>query len=238
MKYQRHSKRGYNRRQMASAARFLQRRYRFKKKYKQRRKLNKIAKIVYKDIEHRWQDNINYSEAIPGGGGSGVQIGLDTISTTPTGPLTNDDRLGNKITLKSFYLKGQLIVADTHNFCRLILAEVVSLGQIVVTPDILQPDPITGNPTIYSPYRKESRIKYKILHDKFYKTQTQAAGSVYPFLVNVDLCYKWKKGLTITYNQAAAQQPIYKNVMLFLLSDSAAPGHPQFRGAKRLTWIA
>ncbi len=132
-------------------------------------KVRKISKIVYKDIEHRWQDDMSYSETIPGAGGSGVQIGLDTISTQPTGPLTNDDRLGNKITLKKFYLKGQLIQADSHNFCRLILAEVVSLAQIVVTADILQPDPVSGNPTIYSPYRKESRIKFKVLLDKFYK---------------------------------------------------------------------
>lgn len=225
------------RRRRFAAAR-IQRAFRRRRRRGLKSKVKKIARIVYKDIEHRWQDDLAYSEAVPGAGGSGVQIGLDTISTQPTGPLTNDDRLGNKITLKKLFLKGQLIVADTHNFCRIILAEVVSLAQIVVTADILEPDPASGNPTIYSPYKKESRIKFKVLKDKFYKLQTQAAGSIYPFLVNVDMSYSWPKGLTITYNQAAAQQPIYKNVMLFFLSDSQAPGHPQFRGAKRLSWIA
>lgn len=201
-------------------------------------KLKKLAKEVNKTIEHRWQDDINYSETIPGGGGSGVQIGLDQIATTPSQPLLMDDRLGNKITLKSLYLKGQIIQSDSHNFVRMILAEVTSLGQIVVTADILQPDPITGNPTIYSPYAKDSRIKYHVIHDKLYKTQQQAVGSVYPFLVNFDLSTTWPAGLTITYNSPNNSQPIYKNVMLFLLSDSQSQTHPQFRGAKRLTWIA
>lgn len=229
----------YRTRRRRAAKRFVKLQRRWRKRRTLATRVNKLSKKVNKDVEHRWQDNITYTEAVPGAGGSGVQIGLDTIATTPSGPLLNDDRLGNTITLQSFYLKGQLIEADpSHNFCRLILAEVVSLQQIVVLADILQPDVASGNPTLYSPYKKESTIKYKILLDKFYKLQPVAAGSVYPFLVNVDLSYKWKNGLKITYNQAAAQQPIYKNVMLFLLSDSQVLPHPQFRGARRLQWIA
>lgn len=230
----------YRRRRRLAAKRFVKLQRRWRKKRTLAKRVRNLTKKVNKDLEYRWQDDIAYTEAVPGAGGSGVQIGLDTISTTPTGPLTNDNRLGNNITLTSFYFKGQIINADpSHNFCRLILAEVISLQQIVITSDILEPDPASGNPTLYSPYKKESRIKYKILLDKFYKLQPVVAGAVYPFIANVDLSYKWKSpGLKITYNQAAAQQPIYKNVMLFLLSDSQVLPHPQIRGAKRIQFVA
>lgn len=226
------------RRYRRTASRFiaLQRKWK-RRRVPLRRKVRNLAKKVNKDIEHRWLDTINYSFSIPGSGGSMEPLGLETISTTPTAGL-NNDRLGNKITLKSIYIKGQVITADTHNFMRLILVKTISLNQIVICSDILEPDPASSNPTIYSPYRKESRIKYQVLLDKMYKTQQQAAGSVYPFLLNVDMSYKFKKGLTITYNQAGASVPIYNNVYLLCLSDSALPTHPQFRGAKRLTWIA
>jgi hypothetical protein len=209
---------------------FRQRRYR----KNLNTKVKRISKIVYQDIEHRWDDNIAYSFSIPGAGGDIVPLGLETI-------IQGDNignRTGNKITLKSLHLKGQVIVADTHNFIRLMLVMVNSLQQIVIPSDILQPDPVSGNPSIYSPYKKESKIKFKVLLDKFYKTQQQAAGSVYPFLQNVDLSYKWKKGKTITYNLPTASSPIYNFPVLCVLSDSAVPGHPQFRGCKRLNWIA
>lgn len=229
-------KRGRNPRRNARRIIKLQRKWK-RRRPTLNRQVQRLKKKVNKDIEHRWLDTINYSFSIPGGGGSIEPLGMELISTTPTAGL-NDDRLGNKITLKSIYIKGQVITADTHNFMRLILVKTISLNQIVIASDILQPDAGTSNPTIYSPYRKESRIKYQVLLDKMYKTQQQAAGSVYPFLLNVDMSYKFKKGLTITYNQAGASVPIYNNVYLLCLSDSALPTHPQFRGAKRITWIA
>lgn len=211
--------------------------YRRKKKTVAK-KLQILSKKVNKDLERRWADNMVWNESLPGAGGQVVQIGLDAIATTPTSVLTNDDRLGMKITLKKLYLKGQIVQADSHNFCRCILVQTMSLNQLVVPADILEPYPTTGQPTIYSPYRKQSAVKYKILLDKFYKLQEQAAGSVYPFLCNFDMSYTWSKGLTVTYNQDAASAPIYTNVVLLLISDSQAITHPQARGAKRLSWVA
>lgn len=208
--------------------------FRQKRRSNLKTKVKRISKIVYQDIEHRWQDDINFSFSIPGAGGDVIPLGLETIIQGDN----IENRTGNKITLKSLHLKGQIIVADTHNFVRLMLVMVNSLQQIVIPSDILQPDTVSNNPTIYSPYKKESKIKFKVLLDKMYKLQQQAAGSTYPFLQNVDLSYRWKKGHTVTYNLPTASVPIYWFPVLVVLSDSAVPGHPQGRFAKRLNWIA
>ncbi len=216
--------------------RFFKRRRRYKKKYSVplKKQLNILKRRVNKDIEHRWSDDGNYVFQVPGAGGTTNTIGLDTIAQGDN----FNNRTGNKITLKSLHLKGQMIVSDSHNFVRIMLVQILSLNQIVIPSDVLQPDATTGNPTIYSPYRKESRIKFNVLRDKFYKLQEVAAGSVYPFLVNVDMSYKWKKGLTITYNQVGNTTPIYNNILVIAISDSQLATHPTFRGFRRTTWIA
>lgn len=222
------------------ARKFVKFQRKYKKRYRRPRlatQVRRLKKQVNKDIEHRWQDDITYNFQIPAAGGTVEDLGLELISTT-AGPGLNNDRLGNKITLKSIYIKGQLIVADPRNFVRILLVQTISLDQIVVASDILQPDATSTNPTLYSPYRKESRIKYKVLHDKFYKLQTQAAGATYPAVLNIDMSAKWKAGLTITYNSPAAGVPIYNNVYIVAISDSVATAHPSFRGSKRLNWIA
>ncbi len=198
------------------------------------RKVAKINKQFNMDLEKRWSDDGNFVFQIPGAGGGVQSIGLDLIAQGDN----TTNRTGNKITLKSLHLKGQCITADSHNFFRILLVQVLSLNQIVVPLDVLEPDATSGNPTIYSPYKKESRIKFRVLLDKFYKTQQQAAGSVYPFLLNVDMSYKWKKGLTITYNAAGQQTPIYNNILLVYISDSQIATHPTFRGFRRTSWIA
>lgn len=196
--------------------------------------LSKVKKIVYQDIEHRWIDDMSFTFQIPGAGGDVIPLGFENIVQ---GDNTNN-RTGNKITLKKIHLKGQVFVADTHNFFRLMLVMVNPLNQIVVPSDILQPDATTTNPTIYSPYRKESKIKYRVLLDKTYKLQQQAAGSVYPEIINFDMSYKWPKGKSITYNQSGASQPIYWFPVLVVLSDSQLQTHPQGRSALRISFVA
>lgn len=201
--------------------------------------LDKMLKSIHSMEEHRWQDDINFTMSIPGAGGDIFPIGLEFINQ---GDNINQ-RTGNKITLSSLYLKGQMIVADSHNFVRILLVMVNSLNQIIIPSDILQPDTTTTNPTIYSPFRKESKIKFRVLIDKMYKLQQQAAGSVYPEIVNVDLSYNFKtkkdpNGCTITYNQQGNSTPIYWYPLVIAISDSQITTHPAFRGSKRLTWLA
>lgn len=206
----------------------------FRRRRGLRSQFKKVKKIVYQDIEHRWIDDMSFTFQIPGAGGDIIPLGLETIVQGDN--VTN--RTGNKITLKGLHLKGQVFVADSHNFIRLMLVMVNTLQQIVIPSDILQPDATTNNPTIYSPYKKESKIKFRVLLDKMYKMQQQAAGSVYPEIINVDLSYKWPKGKTITYNLPTATAPIYWFPVVLVLSDSQIVTHPQFRGSKRLTFIA
>lgn len=228
----------YRTRRRRAAKRFvaLQRKWRKYRRHSAplRTQVKRLRKQVNKDIEHRWQDDINFTFSVPAAGGLVQPLGTELIAQGDDVA----DRTGNKINLKSVYIRGQLIVSDSHNFVRLLLVKVVSLNQIVIASDILQPDATTGNPTLYSPFRKESRLKFTVLKDKFYKLQEIAAGSVYPFLLNVDMSYKWKKGLTITYDQVGNSVPIYANIYLIGISDSQIVTHPTFRGSKRLTWIA
>lgn len=231
---------GANRRRRRwRAAKKIQDRFR---KYRRRRgrlqkQITVLRRKVYKITEHRWQDKYNYSDSF-GAGGLIKKVGLELIALQPSSANLQDNRLGNKITLQSIYLKGQIAVGDVRNFCRIGLVRVLNLAQAVNIDDILQPQFGSVLPTIYSPYRKDSPIKFKILHDKFYKTQQQAAGSTYPSVVNFDLSYKWKKGLTVTYLQDTASDPIYNSIFLFAISDSTGIPHPSFRSFKRLSWIA
>lgn len=220
----------------SKAARKIQRMARRKSKRNLAKKVAKLNSKVNKIIEKRWNENGTYTFSIPGAGGAVETIGLDLIAQGDT----VSSRTGDKITLTKLDLRGQLVVADTHNFVRLVLVQVLSLNQIVIPSDVLQPDAVTNNPTLYSPYTKDSRIKFDIIHDKFYKLQQQAAGAVYPEIVNVDLSYTWKNGLTITYPSQTAGNvtPIYNNIVLLVLSDSQVAGHPSFRGFRRTQWIA
>lgn len=201
-------------------------------------KLKKLARKVNQDIEHRWADNSNFNFQIPSAGGDVIDLGTELIATTPTVPNGTDDRLGKKITLKKLYVKGQITVADSRNMCRILLVKATSLNQIIIASDILQGNSVNNQPSIYSPYKKESRIKFKVLFDKIYKLQEQAAGSVYPKLLNVDFSWKFKSGMTITYNVDTNSYPIYQDIKIVCISDSTQVAHPRFAGFKRLSWIA
>lgn len=211
--------------------------FRKRRKKNLAKKVKTLAKKVNSNIEHRWQDVHNFTDSF-GVAGLVKKIGLENIAVTPSSSNLEDNRIGNKITLKRVYLKGQLAVSDSHNFCRMLLVRVTNMSQLVSVSDILEPAFGSVLPTIYSPYRKDSTIKYKILHDKFYKLQQKSAGSTYPDIVNFDLSYTWKSGLTITYLQDTASDPIYGQIYLVCISDSSSIPHPSFRSFKRLSWIA
>lgn len=211
--------------------------FRRRRKRNLAKKVRRLAKKVNSTIERRWQDVHNFGGSF---GVSGIvkKLGLENIAITPSASNLEDNRIGNKITLTSIYFKGQLAVSDSHNFCRMMLVRVLNLATTVDINDILEPAFGSVLPTLYSPYRKDSPIKFKILHDKFYKLQSQAAGSVYPSIVNFDLSYRWKSGMSVTYLQDTASDPIYGAIYLVALSDSSAVPNPSFRSFKRLSWIA
>jgi len=227
----------WKKRRRKYAASRIQRAFRRRKKRSGlQRQITTLKKKVNSQTEYGWQDIHNYSDSF-GVAGLVKSVGLDNIAITPTSANLQDNRIGNTISLRSIYLKGQIAVGDSHNFCRMLLVQVLSLSTTVNISDILQPQFGSVLCTIYSPYRKESDIKFKVLHDKFYKTQIQAAGSVYPSIVNFDLSYKWKNGLKISYLQDAASTPLYNNLVLVCISDSNLTPHPSFRSFKRLSWI-
>ena len=169
-----------------------------------------------------------------------------------------DERIGNKITIKSLQLKFRLTYAtgsvlstsDQFNRVRMIVFVIKDID--AVSPpgitDILQTN------SVDSFYKKDSEVKYTILYDKLWNLQnpeylvkTGATATppstivatqscTYPPFKSVTETIKFANGLALHYKGAAATQPIKNSIGIALISDSSAPGHPYIDMNTRLTY--
>lgn len=226
-------------------ARGLQRAYRRRKAKNMksivktnRRKINKLmnSEITFKDTIF----NANISSS-----GLFLTTGLQSISQGDE----EGQRQGDKITIKSFNFKGRFSVingtvinADGFNNVRMIVVKIPqpNTNAPLLVTDILQVQHWQSH------YKKKSDVKYQILLDKTYYMDNQGFGTgassdpkwqpVRPHQAVCNFKLKFPKGLDITYQ--AGQNVVFQNdVRVFLLSDSAAPGHPVINGYLRTTFL-
>ena len=203
-----------------------------------RRKINKLmnSEITYKDTIF----NANVSSS-----GLFLTVGLQSISQGAE----EGERTGDKITIKSLSFKGRFSVingtvinADGFNNVRMIVVKIPqpNTNAPVLVTDILQVQ------NWQSHYKKQSDVKFQILLDKTYYMDNQGFGTGQasdpkwqPVRSHQAVCnfkLKFPKGLDVTYN--AGTNVVYQNdIRVFLLSDSAAPGHPVINGYLRTTYL-
>lgn len=137
-------------------------------------------------------------------------------------------RIGNKIVLKSANLTFNQIASTTDgfNFCRYIvfmLPETPSPISSLAITDILQ------TVDVDSPYKKNGKVKYRILYDRTVQTcLNNVLGYAKKWKYNLNKSKGWpKNGLTVTYKDGNAGNPIKNIVGLLAISDSGVVAHPQ-----------
>jgi len=230
-------------------ARRIQRAFRRKRK---RTSLAKQVRILKKkvnaDTDNRWHDSFYLATSIPN---TGVFLDVGNLANIPAGDAYNQ-RQGNKITLKSINISFNFLPRDQYNRFRVIgfMIGQQTLGAPALN-DILQDITGTGAtaPNVDSPYKKDSKLKYKILFDDRFTLQprvytTIPAGTVYTGAALAP--NKWwrkkitfgKAGKAIYYKDGTASQPILNMIYLLFLSDSNNPIHPSYQGWVRTSWVA
>lgn len=208
------------------SARKLQRK--FRKKRSLQKQLTTLKKRVYKEEDNRFKNfSINVTQ-IPLAGAK-IDIGyLNSIAVENQQQEGNGSRIGNEIVIKSVYMKGLLSHSnDDYNFVRCIIVQMpTTAGETISTSHFLDPSP-GGTINIYSHYKKQADLKFRILKDTMYKVEPQQAGSYSPPHIYLDMKFKPPKNANkITYGAAAAGQPIKNPFYMFLISDSSASSHP------------
>ena len=169
-------------------------------------------------------------------------------------------RLGDKITLRSISIKGELntalgTAAENDSRIRLLLVrfpEWDGQNAAIATSQVLQhytttlgagPDPICVQ---YSPYKNvitsvnsADLVKYQVLYDKQFNMQAQAFGgnSQNAWRYKFNIQKRFKKGLVCQYSKALSDEPELNNIVLIALSDSSVTPHPLIRFTSRFKYM-
>ena len=218
------------------AARKIQRRFR---KYRKRRKplykrFKTLQTRVYNNLQAGWIDTMQSPYSVDSVGVFKDFTSLAAINCSNT---EHDSRIGNKIVIKKIQMKAQIKVAkdDPYNEFRMILVQIDCpvIGQSPSIQNILEDSQITD---VYSFYKKDSKIRYKILYDKTFqlsnadKTVGQApattdlAGCPYKNYIHLEKTWKFPKGIPVHYSGSGvppATGNVTKNMLwLLCVSDS------------------
>jgi len=174
-------------------------------------------------------------------------------------------RLGDKITLKSISIRGEVqcmfgstALADTNNRVRLILVRfpeyVSGTTAATLTSQVLQqyatttPTPFPSNlSSIYSSYKNTidqnnsaPMVKYEILHDQtilLSNITSTACNGYSPWAKKFSITHRFKKGLVVQYGKPLSTMPELNNVCLIALSDSSVAPHPSINFVSRFKYM-
>ena len=184
---------------------------------------------------------------------------IQSGSATPDPLSSGTVRLGDKITLKSLHIRGELratINSEVDSRVRLLLVRFNTWdGQTaaIATSQVLQHYPTqTGGPTDpvcvqYSQYKNvitqnnnADLVKYQVLYDKQFNMQDVNSASTnnqncWRFKFNIKK--NFKRGLVCQYGKALSDTPEINNIVLIALSDSNVTPHPQIVFSSRFKYM-
>ena len=234
------------------AAKRIGRWWRRKKRYRKKRytkkltyKVKRLQQKVYNNLQPGWIDTFMAPTAIGAGGDiTGDFCNLENIAVGTE----HDDRIGNKIVVKKLHLKGNISVAsgDIFNEVRIIIfsmPDVCSTG-IPNIVDILQ----TGD--LYSFYKKDSPVKYKIHYDKTWQLSNpyrdvgtvapiKLNGMAYPNYIHWEKKLVFPKGHAVHYDGPGVGAPTRGGFYMLRISDSLSSipsGHPLVSAYCRMSY--
>lgn len=159
---------------------------------------------------------------------------------------TANEREGQKITLKSIQIKGQMEVGygtnpDNFNQMRIILVKYMTHGStpIPMNQILQQYDPATyaSETQMQSVYRKNSTFRYKVLYDKVHLLTyrlAEASGTHTYVPIQFRINCKVKNG-DLHYSDVG--NPTGWAYSLLYFSDSGAVSNPHISFVSRVTFV-
>lgn len=169
-------------------------------------------------------------------------------------------RLGDKITLKSLQIRGEVrgtIGSEADSRVRILLVQFkeydAGTSAAVLTSQVLQQYPtVTGAfpsnlSTIYSSYKNvidqyntADLVKYKVLYDKVCNMQdpgVAASNNQNCFRYKFNINHRFKDGLVCQYGKNLSDEPELNNIVLIMISDSSVAPHPQTNFVSRFKYM-
>lgn len=173
-------------------------------------------------------------------------------------------RLGDKITLKSLRIRGEVRACDSAataaertNIVRMIMVKfaesVVALTNAEICSAVLQQYPtVTGGTlgpvdSMYSSYKNVidtqnslPMMNYQVLRDQTYRLtnpQSPLASGDEPWRRRFEFEKFWKKGLVNQYSKPLSDQPDINQIVLICLSDSRIAPHPDMTLVSRAKYM-
>lgn len=232
-------------------------------------KIETIVEKIDKTFDQRQHDSSTLNAGIDVTWLSGLSIDMATLCPTnqaATGIDAGTVRIGDKITLSSISIKGEIRApraatgTEDYNKVRMMLVRFPKDGVFLTAPiavsSVLQNYPTVAATTVsydavmYSPYKNvisatnaAPLINYDVLYDKVFNLQTFLATD--PTSFNNKNSYRhafsikkrWKKGLVCQYSAVLDAVPSLNSIHLLLISDSAAPNHPTLHYASRFKYL-
>lgn len=209
------------------------------------RKVNKKVNALANKIETKWIDgHMVYNDVDTTGSEKSLELNNIVEGTAA------NERVGQKITVKSITIKGQMIVGvgvvapDLYNQLRLILIKYKTHG--ASTPaitDILQfgsAATYTNEVRMNSLYKKRSQYTFKILYDKVHHLGYQlgphihTSGTMYNNEKPKRFAIHVKCDDTLEYTDSGHMTGWSYQLMFF--SDSGAMNYPQISYVSRVNF--
>ena len=169
-------------------------------------------------------------------------------------------RLGDKITLKSLSIRGEVrgtSGSELDSRVRILLVKFKEYdpgtSAAILTSQVLQQYPTTTGSypsnlsTIYSSYKNvidtantADLVKYQVLYDKVFNMQDKSvapsnAQNCWRYKFNIN--HKFKKGLVCQYGKVLSDEPELNNIVLIMISDSSVAPHPQTNFVSRFKYM-
>lgn len=233
-------------------------------------KLEEQIEPVLKTFEQRQHDYVGLAAPTYLGvplpyGTPQVWTGSDLYPTLQDGSTTSFQngtvRLGDKITLKSIHLKGEVRATDSSlptaektNVIRLICVQfpdsVVGNTGAEICSKVLQqypsvtPSVYTSVDSMYSSYKNVIDLqnnlpmqKYKVLHDKTYLLTNPNFSLDQRYREKFDIKLKFKKGLVMQYDKFGSDAPSLNQIVFIAISDSTIAPHPDMTLISRVKYM-
>lgn len=190
-----------------------------------------LARRVYNNLQPGWIDTNQAPISIDAVGLFKDFASLTGINCSATDHL---NRIGNKITVKKIQMKAQIKVAkdDEYNEFRMLLVQ-IPCPIIGTTPSIQD---ILETSDVYSFYKKDSKISYKILYDKVFQMSNahltvgapgatvDMNGCPYKNFIHFNKTWNFPKGIPVHYSGSGVLPQtghVTKNMLwLVMVSDS------------------
>lgn len=192
----------------------------FRKRY--RKKSTKAPKAFKRYVKRQISKSVEnkYITTYVSGTGvinSGNVFPLITISQG----LTDQNRIGDRVTMKRLTFRYNISTGDSTNQVRVIIFQYKAVNFLSLTPSVV----LNGSsPTYLSQYNWDGRSQFAVLYDKTHAVNTDLPSRTFVGRAKM----KWAKRQIMF--QAGSSTVAANSLFLLMISDSSATPHPTIDG--------